>query len=133
MVSALWMNFAGTIALADVPFAIGVWDILCASCLVMFGDRRALVVAGLFVVMVVLYPLEQRVGRSTLYTIIDLIAYAQVAAIGGGGFGELLRNVRSALFGLRGASPAHSMGGGRNSERGAGDSLAINKERGASE
>lgn len=133
LVTVMWMNFAGTFALADIPMAVGIWDIACASTLVWFGSKRERVVAALFVTMVVLYKFDEQLGRATLYAIVDLIAYAQVVVIGGGGFGELLRNIRSSLRDMRGSNPSHTVGAGPDPARSHQRDMGGDQKRGVSE
>ena len=114
LVVVLWMNFSGTIALHDAPVAVGVLDIVCASMLVGFGGRRDHIVASLFILMILLYQFEVQLGRVMLYTVVDVMAYAQIIVMGGGGFGELLRNARFTVRDLRRPASGHSMGQGRD-------------------
>ena len=133
LVTVMWMNFAGTFSLADIPMAVGIWDIACASILVWFGSKRERVVAALFVAMVVLYKFDEQLGRATLYAIVDLIAYAQIVVIGGGGFGELLHNIRSSLRGVRHPNPGYTVGPGPDAPRSHQGNMVSDKERGVSE
>ena len=133
LVVVLWMNFGGTIALHDAPIAVGVLDMACASILVGFGDRREYVVASLFVLMTILYQFEVQLGRAMLYTIIDVMAYAQIVVIGGGGFGELLRNFRSSLRDVRHSNPGYSVGAGRDADGNHQGNMGGDKKRGVSE
>lgn len=133
LATVMWMNFAGTFALAEAPMAVGIWDIACASVLVWFGSKRERVVAALFVAMVVLYKFDEQLGRATLYAIVDFIAYAQIAVIGGGGFGELLRNVRSSLRNMHRPNPGHFVGSGPDAARSHQRDMGGDKKRGVSE
>lgn len=77
-------NVAATMALASSPLAVGVADAASAAALI-GGNRRAQIVAMLFSVMVLIYVSAWAFHweNSTTYTIIDLIAYAQLGVIGG--------------------------------------------------
>ncbi len=77
-------NVVATMALASSPLAVGVADAASAAVLI-GGNRRAQVVATLFSVMVLIYVSAWafRWENSTTYTIIDLLAYAQLGVIGG--------------------------------------------------
>lgn len=77
-------NVTATMALASSPLAVGVADAASAAALIN-GNRRAQIVATLFSVMIVFYVSAWGFGweNSTTYTIIDLIAYAQLGVIGG--------------------------------------------------
>lgn len=77
-------NLAATVALASSPLAVGVADAASAAALIS-GNRRAQIVATLFSVMICVYVSAWAFGweNSTTYTIIDLIAYAQLGVVGG--------------------------------------------------
>lgn len=133
LVVIMWMNFSGTFALSDVPFAVGTLDISCAAALIAFGSYRERIIAALFVPMVLLYVFEEQLGRAMLYGIIDIIAYTQMSIMGAGGFGSTARSIRDALFGMRRPADSLPLGGGRDSlGRSSGD-MGGAKERRVSE
>ena len=133
LVVVLWMNFGGTIALVGTPVAVGVLDIACAATLVSFGSRRDYVVASLFVLMTLIYPFELQLGRAMLYTVIDIMACAQIVVMGGGGFGDLLRNVRFSIRDMCRPDPSYPMGQELDAGGNPARDLDGDKKRGVSE
>lgn len=97
-------NLGATMALAGDPLSVGVMDAACASVLLL-GNRRALILATLFSVMILIYVSAWAFSwkNSTTYTIIDLIAYVQLGVISGLDSG-IRRRVRA--FARRSALPA---------------------------
>lgn len=77
-------NLAATMELASTPLAVWVADAASAAALI-GGNRRAQIVATLFSVMICVYVSAWAFGweNSTTYTIIDMIAYAQLGVVGG--------------------------------------------------
>ena len=100
VVIVMWMNFGSTLALYSNPLAVGVLDISCVAVLLRFGSRRDYIVVCLFVAMICSYRFEEQLGRVALYDIVNVLACLQCIVIGGGGFGELFRNVRFTVFGV---------------------------------
>jgi len=132
IVIIMWLNFSGTLALSEAPFAIGVLDMACATLLLALGSRREYIVSGLFVVMTVLYRFEADLGRSALYAIVDVLAYTQVFIMGSGGLGGFIRSAKLLLFSLRHPSSGVSKHGGDYPKSDLGRDMAGHKKRGAS-
>jgi len=130
IVIIMWLNFSGTLALSEVPFAIGVLDMACATLLLALGSRREYIVSGLFVAMTVLYRFEADLGRSALYAIVDVLAYTQVFIMGSGGLGGFVRSSKLLLFSLRDSANGVSVAGGDNATSHLGGDLESHQERG---
>ena len=81
-------NFAATVAFASAPQMVAVADMLTIAAL-LFIDARARIIAALFVTMQPVYFLGNLFGvqNATTYTIVDCIAYLQLAVVGRGGWG----------------------------------------------
>ncbi|MDZ7905177.1 MAG: hypothetical protein U5N55_04940 [Cypionkella sp.] len=122
---AAWANFAATMALAHNPVAVGVADILTASALLCMG-RRGQCIAALYAVMIPIYPIMVTAGfqAATIYTIVDILAFAQVAIVGGWGFG-IYRGLRP--YRSRWDFDNHAMGDGYK----AAHNMGIHQEKGA--
>jgi hypothetical protein len=88
-ISALMVaNFAATVAFAAAPQVVAVADMATIAALICI-DTRARIIAALFVTMQPVYflgPLFD-VQNSTTYTIVDCIAYLQLAVLGHDGWG----------------------------------------------
>lgn len=84
----MWGNFIATFFLASTVAHVAVADIIAASILV-FGSRRAAVIALLFVLMLPVYALADfyQWPNAATYAIIDLLAYLQLAIMGRWGDG----------------------------------------------
>jgi len=91
---------------------VGIADVVSAA-LLLGASMRANIVAGLFAAMVPVYVAATYFGWNvgTTYTIIDLLAYAQLGVIGNvdGGVGYIRRFVAR----RRGGSPVRYLAGGR--------------------
>jgi len=87
-------NFIGTVLYSYDPFVLAVIDFFSAWVLLLLvEDDAAKTVAFIFLVMVFTYPIVELVGFYTLYSIIDGMAYVQIFAMGGDGFGRLIRSI----------------------------------------
>ena len=84
LVVVMWANLALTMALADNLQAVAVADVVCAAVL-LTGPRREKVVALLFAAMVPVYGIGHLIGAAdaSTYAVIDVIAFAQLAIVGG--------------------------------------------------
>lgn len=133
LVSVLWINFAGTMSLADYPLMVGILDLACASVLIGKGDKREYVVAGLFAAMIGLYYFAEILGNYATYSIVDILAYAQIFVMGSGGFGEFLRASRRSLFGVMAAASGGPAGFRHNTNIHSQDDLDGDKKRGNAE
>lgn len=109
--SVMLANLAGTMTLSGFPLSVAVVDALCGTALV-FGSGRAAAVAVFFAAMVVWAVVAQALGftSAATYAIVDVLAYGQLAIIGGAGFGNG-RRIRNAFrsFGRRHSNPRDSM------------------------
>lgn len=103
VISVMVCNFTASVVFADDLITVGIADLLAAIVL-LGGCKRAQIVATLFSVMCLIYVSGQWLGLSlwSIYAIIDLLAYAQLAVIGG-----LDRGIRrlARAFARRGAVP----------------------------
>ncbi|MGB3316069.1 MAG: hypothetical protein WBB85_16835, partial [Albidovulum sp.] len=81
-------NFAATAAFSSAPQMVAVADMVTIAVL-LFIDARARIIAALFVTMQPVYFLGGLfdVQNATTYTIVDCIAYLQLAVVGRGGWG----------------------------------------------
>ncbi len=111
VVVVMWFNLGATVALTDNPFLVGIGDLITATLLVRFGDARASVVAALFVPMLVLYRFDEQLGHPLMYSLVDGFAYTQLVVIGGGGFGQLRRNIKFFIRDLFGVAGSATTGG----------------------
>lgn len=130
LVAVMWMNFSATVTLMASPMAVGVTDIVSATVLLWLGSKRDYIVASLFIVMVVLYPFAEQLGRVVLYDIVNLLAIVQCIVMGRGGFSGLLRCILSFVRDLRGINHIYSPYRGDYTNRGDKGSVGCNKERG---
>lgn len=133
LVFVLWINFGGTMSLAGEPMMVGVLDMACATMLVALGSKREYVVAGLFTAMIGLYYFAETLGNYTTYTIVDILAYAQVFVMGSGGFGELFRGCKRSLLALFTPAGGSVVGFGHNTNLRSQDDLDGDKKRGDQE
>jgi hypothetical protein len=78
------LDLTCTMALSDSVLAVAAVDIVAATILI-GGNKRANVAAALFVAMQPVYIAGYYLGLrdGTVYVLIDLIAYAQCAVLGG--------------------------------------------------
>ena len=115
LVAVMWMNFAATYFFAHYPHTVAIADIVAASLLTYRGWREG-AVAALFVLMLPVYLLGPAYGfsRSAIYGIVDIIAYAQLLAVG-----RIDRGVSRLFWHLRerGANPCHPVGKGLHAAR----------------
>lgn len=93
LVFVMWANFLATMTLAGTPMGVGVADIACTCVLMFTGGKRAYALALLFAVMIPLYTFTPILGNYATYSIVDALAYCQIVILGGGGFGNLVRNL----------------------------------------
>lgn len=126
----LWINFGGTVSLADEPMAVGVLDLACAAVLVRFGSKRDYVVAALFAVMVAFYAMAGVLGKTAIYSIVDGLAYAQIFVIGSGGFGKLFTSLRRSVLAMLVPTFGGIVGFGGHSDIRPQDDMGGNKKRG---
>lgn len=84
----MWGNFIATFFLASTVAHVAVADVVAASILV-FGSRRAAVIALLFVLMTPVYAMAHfyQWPNAATYAIIDVLAYLQLAIMGRWGDG----------------------------------------------
>jgi hypothetical protein len=111
------LNCFATIASAGSPLTVAIADLLAIAVL-MVGNARSKVVAAFFVAMVPLYPIGLwfDLPKSTIYTIVDVLAYLQLVVVGRGdnGIGRGLRRAYRLLdrsrvpVGIRASAPASS-------------------------
>jgi len=82
--AVMWMNFTATVALAGNPVTVAGADALAAALLLSCG-RRGQIVAAVYAIMIPIYPFAAWAGLPSYatYTIIDLLAFIQLAAMGG--------------------------------------------------
>lgn len=96
IVGCMVANFLATVTLAAWPLAVACADLACVVVLVM-GSIRARVVAAFFVVMAAIYPIASAMGlgNAATYTIVDVLAFLQLMAVGHGddGIGFVRRHL----------------------------------------
>ena len=82
-------NFAGTMALAASPLAVGVLDACTIAALLIAGGWRGYALAGVFAMLVPVYPVGVYFAwpNFAIYAIVDLLGYSipGVLASGSGG------------------------------------------------
>ncbi len=132
LVTVLWMNFSATFVLDDLPIAVGVVDMMSAAILLKFGSKREYYVVAIFAAMIVIYRFEQQLGRVLLFDIVNLMACAQFTIMGGGGFGQLYRNIQSLIRDLRRTDSCDPVGARRDGGAGDQGNLDVNKKCGVS-
>lgn len=108
-------NLAATMAISGAIIgpaqflAVGIADMVCAAFLIR-GNMRARVIATLFSVMIPVYVSARffHWHDATTYTIIDIIAYAQLGVIGGlgGGLRSFCRAIGRGRADASGAAPS---------------------------
>lgn len=104
----MWMNLLFTIQFSHAPQVLAVLDLLSAVAIVLVvRDKAALTVAFLFGIMVFVYKLVEPFGFYIPYSIVEILAYGQVLAMGSTGFGNGIRIIRRGLRNLR-APSVHS-------------------------
>jgi hypothetical protein len=97
-------NFAMTLLWASYPLSVAMVDSLCGSVLLL-GNGRARMVGALFGAMVVWAVAARWFGLSdaATYTIVDVLAFAQLFIIGGGAHG-VYRRIRGSRLPVGGWS-----------------------------
>lgn len=104
-------NFVGTMILAASPIAVGVLDAVTIAVLIVVGTWRGYALAGVFAILVPIYPIAATFGWPDFatYTIVDIVGVALlgVLASGDGGYGHRRRLGRRRY---RGADPAAPLG-----------------------
>ena len=102
---AMVVDLAGTMAFAPDPIKVAVVDLSVAAWLFGEGQRRATILAGLFITMVTVegFAVVFKLQNAATYTIVDLLAYVQLGVIGGAdrGMGRIVRAGSRRLRGLR--------------------------------
>jgi hypothetical protein len=80
----MWLNFAATVVLASSPITVAGADALAAA-LLLFCGKRGQIIAAIYAVMIPIYPVAVWAGlpNAATYTIVDLLAFIQLAALGG--------------------------------------------------
>jgi hypothetical protein len=108
IILVMWINLGFTIQYSHAPDVLMVLDLLSACVLVaVVRDKPAMTVAVLFGLMVFSYKLVAPLGFYVTYTIVDVLAYAQIFAMGSTGFGSGIRIIRNRIRKLS-ASSVHS-------------------------
>lgn len=91
----MWINLAATMLLNSHPILVGAVDLISASVLLMvIQGKVALTIAAIFCIMALIYPLSLVIGNAATYTIVDILAYVQLYAMGSDGFCNFVRNIR---------------------------------------
>lgn len=104
----LWINLLFTIQYSHAPEILQRLDLLSGIAIVsVVRDKAALTVAFIFGVMVFAYKLVEPFGFYATYSIVEILAYVQVFAMGSTGFGNGIRIIRRGLRNLR-APSVHS-------------------------
>jgi hypothetical protein len=81
--AAMFMDLAGTMLLHHEPGQVAIIDLVAIVMLAGNGTRSN-VIAALFIVMQPIYMLHSfGLSNTAIYTIVDLIAYAQLIVLGG--------------------------------------------------
>jgi len=92
IILVMWCNFLATMLLSSEPLMVALVDIASAwAILMVVQNRAAFTIAGLFCVMALIYPASIIIGASATYTIVDVLAYVQIFAMGSTGFGSAIR------------------------------------------
>lgn len=95
IVAVMWVNFIATMELSGNPLMVAVADIACAiAILSILRTKAAWTIAAIFGVMALIYPTSIIIGAAATYTIVDVLAYVQILAMGSTGFGNGIRFLR---------------------------------------
>ena len=104
----MWLNLLFTLQYSHAPDVLRMMEALCAvSIVLVVRDKAALTVAAAFCFMVFAYRLVEPLGYYTTYTIVELLAYGQIFAMGATGFGTGIRIIRRGIRSFL-SSPVHS-------------------------
>lgn len=94
----MWVNVLFTIQYSHAPEVLQRLDLLSAIAIVLVvRDKAALTVAFIFGLMVFAYKLVEPFGFYATYSIVEILAYGQVLAMGSTGFGNGIRIIRRGL------------------------------------
>ena len=103
----MWLNLFFTLQYSHAPDALMWLDVLSAGAIVaVVRDRAALTVAFIFGMMVFAYRLVEPLDYYATYTIVGVLAYVQIFAMGSAGFGTGIRIIRRRIRSLL-SSPVH--------------------------
>jgi len=92
IVLVMWVNFLATMELSFEPLMVALVDLASAwAILMVVQNRAAFTIAALFCVMALIYPTSVLIGVSATYTLVDILAYVQILAMGSTGFGRAVR------------------------------------------
>jgi len=92
IVLVMWVNFLATMELSFDPLMVALVDLASAwAILMVVQNRAAFTIAALFCVMALIYPTSVLIGVSATYTLVDILAYVQILAMGSTGFGRAVR------------------------------------------
>lgn len=98
VILAMWGNLVATMTFSYSPMSLILIDLATAWLILMLvEDKVAKTVAFLFLVMVFVYPMVELIGFYWAYTIVEIIAYVQIFAMGADGMGRIIRSVRNRL------------------------------------
>ena len=106
-------NFAGTMALAASPLAVGVLDACTIAALLIAGGWRGYALAGVFAMLVPVYPVGVYFAwpNFAIYAIVDLLGYSipGVLASGRGGHSNRRKLNRSRRLGIADIAPGRAV------------------------
>jgi len=97
IILVMWANFIATMELSGGPLAVAFVDLSCAYAILMVVNNKnkpAMTIVAIFCVMAPIYQLAEIIGVTATYTIVDILAYVQIFAMGSTGFGNGIRAIR---------------------------------------